>query len=1042
MSPINWNEVNKRILVIGRFSKEGSIEPKRIEKSFINEIKPVYYQGYKQEAIKFVDNADEKKYFGGYEYNSAFDNLKRQLGTCVEFKEDDTLLQSEPDNGKKGVAYFIGIGKNSYTELWEMLKLYRTILAKENWTEGMLESLRAKLTNDFENDENIRSNITEIFKTNEPQIRQFLFKASTELKIDLDNKKFVDMVKNFKEEKLEEISKNFKEKKFEEILKNFKDLPEDQSYSVFFALQKTLSDFFLHPLNVPAIILWLFSLKSNGKSISDKDTLQKAAGDMFNSEKNLVVDYQGKTGETMNNLVAIKSDTQNETTPLKEVFYRYVVEDKMLAKLKPNADYRKGQFLDSLDKHFVNTTLLLSEEGKFIVEKIEMILDDLDKPEIKNLFKDYWVKENIPIPEEYSRKLAESFGGTAEDWDKVTSNIAEQMRFFIDKLKTKCKETVDEVVDNNYQKMVGLTVEQEIVYKVLLKTNLPILCINYNNDFLQRHDATKTILFGSLDKESENIKCPLKEEAKKIGQKFVSKYVEICNKKGIEFQDTNPKYEYEYVTEENRGEILLLQQELLTENGQGIEESNTEMPIPTDTVSQIDENRMTELVFAAAKRVPNKGHKGNVVIRKKNGNEVVQLEPTEQKNLNALFIKTNTALQIAIQPTDTIKNVKNNRSLLIAKEDLAEKIIPILAGELMALLPDDVTGFGKQHVSQGFPILWEMLKTYGNPEQGNFDKADKIQFSEFFPVGNSEDMETIASYYFQRCKKTESLKEYGKRIRDLEALSKSGADVWVIDATLDEYCNSKNRKFWETVIYDIHTVYVTKDAGNTAKLNKYLSARLNQIRYRPLVFFENAKLSLLPSTFPSFNIGNIQDDINDETNNRYCNFRSGPEIEPVLMLAAATLDLSTEVLAGGKCEYTYEYPGNIFGLAGIGASFDVDITKTFMDLYKQLWYLDAKLAKKFIRTRLDNIAIRGHVDKRNPSFYFSSTNQWGEQKEAFRAIEKIAELFANDNIHVTFDGAGISDIGTQNVIGVLNPLVTTVPWKMHDKAKPQDPCDL
>ena len=100
MPAINWKEINKRILVIGRFSetpKDGFAIGKKLTKGFIEEICPGYFREYDPKACAFVDGS----YFGGYTFTVPSQST---VGEFVPIKDESALMRISSGNTGRASA--------------------------------------------------------------------------------------------------------------------------------------------------------------------------------------------------------------------------------------------------------------------------------------------------------------------------------------------------------------------------------------------------------------------------------------------------------------------------------------------------------------------------------------------------------------------------------------------------------------------------------------------------------------------------------------------------------------------------------------------------------------------------------------------------------------------------------------------------------------------------------------------------------------------------------------------------------------------------
>ncbi len=291
------------------------------------------------------------------------------------------------------------------------------------------------------------------------------------------------------------------------------------------------------------------------------------------------------------------------------------------------------------------------------------------------------------------------------------------------------------------------------------------------------------------------------------------------------------------------------------------------------------------------------------------------------------------------------------------------------------------------------------------------------------------------------------INEYAKRIDDIQTLSRSGATVYVIDDTIEDYIsrNADDGLFFEAAldtekkattnpIIETHLVYVTKDAragdsktkdGNEVvrgidTLNKRCKKQ-NRIVCKPLFFFEDSSVTC--DCFDSLTIENIPVD------NENFKFRSGPDNNPLIILAASLFEYKTQktrsnYVQGGNYTYRSEYVQSYFP---IFKDKDFDGVRCYTDAFKQLWCFDDKLARVFILNRLWNIVKRLGSDglSNNPR----GGTSWNENKQAFAPLPLIQdEIYFNneqDKFQLVFGDTVIPLARTSIEISILG-----LSWKL------------
>ena len=920
MSAINWNDVNKRILVIGKFSEmpEFKAGAKILSKSFISDIKPGYYRKHVDDAIKF-DNLDGgKDFFGGFEFSSPADPPAegKSIPTPENFipitvgsplfkiagKGNDVVQRK----GKDVVQWAKSVGEQAYKDFYGYLKHYQKAIAQPDFCSLLLTEARTyveKHISSITGSSVTRSVTNAIVNANISAVLTYLFSANTQLsKLICENRDVADGVAR--------------------CLQDFKNLhapggaAEDTAQSIceFYGALYAICEFLADPVKIPAILIWMIAEK--GKSIHKLGDITDLPGlnDVASREylkiepKNRKVDLAALAGQTTSELTNLDKeiaqatetennekgkDTVNQALRDALTLFSPEAQSASIEALSLSYVYERRTLQEKLVENYSEASVVVSKAGAEVVRRVKEFAEEvLKSPILTELAIEFWEKGNTITEDKDLQKLASVLGFVgkdykAADWEDFskTKDVPSQVLLFFEKYRKCLVSKMLTPVETNLKTIERDQLKSEIIFGAILYSGSP-QGDGYGLMPLPT-DLSKPALANPFNDGSNWLSSYCDRQVSVIKKKVLQVAEDSVNdiqwallELHKEGQDLNKIERFIDGSEGKSNAVPLLpapgteKQQEQAGDAEQQDQAGKEEPGSEEKKINGGDDKTGELLATALKPFYEEQEEGQEsdtrtkvgFKNKETGHDINWTTEYAKPEIDKALDKINVCLEVA--KDDTILRAKTEEfyadsfQLISGKSEGGTKKIPdgekyalpILLGNIICTLPNNVVNFGKKHVAQEYMLLWKLVKEYGSPEKDVKEKLAKILFEEVFPIRSPDALEKVFRYYHERCAKVLELAQYAKRIDDLEELSKSGAEVWVINNTLDTYINNYSNKdilFWEkenvgkkSVIDETHIVYVTKDAGGIDALTKYLpTAAVDKIAYYPLFFFEYEALA-------------------------------------------------------------------------------------------------------------------------------------------------------------------------------------------------------
>ena len=1079
MPEITWENINKTILVWGKFSDGTSknFASGAVTSDFVKDINPVYYSQFNPEAIKLTkfDPNDEEPapVFGGFLFRRPTDPVTpggepwkpRPIlpltGPELSRSFPKTGVIDENTKDTVIVPWALREGKKAYEELYDAVQGLRSVLCS---TERMSvghdienQSFYNRVVTLIENrvfanvktggtDKNLFAEqnvdaLSKYFLTPSMTIDQLLLSGGTT--------EFQNGVKD----NIEALKTQLSPVGFEPDENGAKKVPNStlcgpfpkgdvfwSHLNQYFTHYKIITDIVIDPIRTPCMMVWFISLFSDQKMSDQADLCRVAKEFIPFDEKDQAQDLSNilkRIAELANNakdkLVAkiiAEYTSAGKTVPEKDKLDKMVNPQvelyvwSLIKILSPGPQISRQQFFD-----FTLGEMIESGAAIFGIEKsIFTKKEKLKKPEYHKLTKK-WKKSkpmdqteigvlfdymDLEVPSEFP------FFEETTDPKIQKSQYEKQNEMFLEVVMAMDLESVVEKSAENYESNLTLltlvskayadTLDMArddqtglgCIFRPHLSNDIKVGFAELSDD--RRSDHLKKKATSRIE-DGVNSLLALEKEASDKMKKLTDGVASKCQLGYSKFEEeeggTSPQKERlkKLLTESTNESINIL--------------------VPQETPSSVQ-----------AEVIRSKYASRAMTIRAENTAYALLANPDTQKQATKTLDTIHSLMLKPEQNEDDSPEVKKRNEKVFS--------IPMLLAEIIYSLHDDEIGFDKEHVAHFYLILMDMVRHY-QKKDGEIDWRNKIRFAKFYGVKGPQHYHDLALYYYERCKSAFGLIEYAKRIDDIQALSESGATVYVIDDTIDSYVtnHSNGGMFFEAAldgennattypIIDTLLVYVTKDAGtNIVKVDEHCQGNSNSIACRPIFFFEAP--SVKSGFFDSLAINDIPDDTLGFT------LKTGPDKNPLLVLASSLLDYKIHqtkelYLQGGQFAYRRKYPQNYFP---VFKDRDFEGIKYYANVFKQLWCFDDKLAKIFILNRLWNIAKRLGADgfSNNPQ---GGTTSWNENKHAFDPLPLIRDLifFRNesDRFHLVCNDTEIPLARTPMTI----PL-SGVTWKLEKK---------
>jgi len=257
--------------------------------------------------------------------------------------------------------------------------------------------------------------------------------------------------------------------------------------------------------------------------------------------------------------------------------------------------------------------------------------------------------------------------------------------------------------------------------------------------------------------------------------------------------------------------------------------------------------------------------------------------------------------------------------------------------------------------------------------------------------------------------------DYVKRVRDLETISNSSAELYLIDNTFEGYNKTVNIAHAKTSSFagrdfphDLPLVFISKDAGRESVQTAVNNFDLSISRIIKNVDSKTgADVRCLPLVFCDMTIEIPPNPVLDyvfvtdlPTATKYDPINS-PSTNPLLLLASSLLSNTPfkggEVSKGEVITLGYD---EWFG-KGLFAGFSEDEATFrrfthYIEAFKLFWSYHSELAMKFLRNRCRNLELQ-FTGGYNP---FGGAG-WQTQKIAFAPAEKLAEKLLGEKTPLT-----------------------------------------
>ena len=452
-----------------------------------------------------------------------------------------------------------------------------------------------------------------------------------------------------------------------------------------------------------------------------------------------------------------------------------------------------------------------------------------------------------------------------------------------------------------------------------------------------------------------------------------------------------------------------------------------------------NQNLATDMTLCLQKVLEDKDSKKiDLVVTKSNGEQIFvrqelekqgesgkALSETIKKGLLDMRVFLNfqrnarTTPALISKPVETLKKLLKER-----KPEYLNKSLALLLADVIASFPDKVANFDEDFMAQEYAILVDAVAYGGKAPTNAWNKEDlkKIRFWEHFAISDPGELAKMAQFYRDRCKKVFELVDYVKRVRELETISNSSAELYLIDNTFEKYnedviitdagANSfVGRNFHD----DIPLVFISKDAGSHQTVQQAVQVfdtaidnsqgdfddtdkRIPSIRCLPLVFCDRSldeKQITAPAYLDYVVLTNIP------TASDY-DPRTSPSVNPLLLLATSLLsstlfedkDNGGKVGASGKFKRQY---AEWFGTAPFSGFPDAPFyIEKYLEAFKLFWSYHNDLAMKFLRNRCRNLELQ-FTSSYNP---YGGGN-WQAQKLAFKPAEKLFEKLQQEKTPLT-----------------------------------------
>ena len=1024
MPEINWEKINKTILVWGKFSDGANknFASGTVTSDFIADLKPIYYSQFDPEAIKFTkidDSTDEPApTFGGFLFRRP-----SEPATGTEPWKSHPILplitpelsQSFPKAGTilskttldtVVVPWALKEGKKAYEELYNAVQCLRSVLTCTasmntgcNIEEQSFYNRATALIEDrmfvgvsfdeSKKDPFIRQNIDAIrnfFLSPTLKIDQLHLSGGTD---DL-HQGIKDNIENMKNGLPPVgLSENGDDKSTPNSYDCGELFPDGNVFwshlNQYYSYHKIITDILIDPIRTPCMMVWFMSLFTD-QNVSTLAVLRKIAKESIPFSK------EEQAQDLSNILAKIGELAQKQKDKLEqEIISQYEEEGKpkpekdkldamvnpqvelyvwdLIRILSPGPKVSRQQFFDfTLGELIENAAVTFGVEGSHYAKKAL-----LDKPGYHRLTKKW--KKSEPMDQTEIGVL----------FDYMDLEVPSEFPFSEESTDPKIKKSQYEKQNEMFLEIVMATDFKPVVKKSAenYQSNLTLLTLanKVYSDTLELSRDPNTGL-GSIfspylpaDKKTSIAVLSDERRSTEIGRKAQNRLAD-----GVESL---------LAIESEASEKLKLSGDAKCQLGLSDYKEDADLDASKTRLKELlgPESQSTcisvlvpqEVTLpASAEAIKSRCSSKAMTVRAENAAYALLANLGTQKDAIETLDKIHYLMLKPELNKDDSHEVKKRNEKIFS--------IPMLLAEIIYSLHDDDIGFDKEHVAHFYLILMDMIRNY-HKSGGEPGWKDKIRFTKFYGIKGSDHFSNLATYYYERCESAFGLIEYAKRIGDIQALSKSGATVYVIDDTIDHYVelHKKGGLFFQAAldaegnqttapIIDAHVVYVTKDAvyklkegdaakptdnaepNGVAKLTARCQKIATQIACRPLFFFEDMSLAA-DSYFDALSMKDIPDDTDDY------DFKTGPDNNPLLILATALLDYKDSgsrgvYLPGGKFNYRDGYHRKYFPLF---KDRNFEGIRCYADAFKQLWCFDDKLAKTFFLNRLWNIMQNGEL---------------------------------------------------------------------------------